>query len=339
MRTMSAVTLLPVLACLPDLPDADIDSEVPLDEDTGVVRDSGDTGDSSVPPLVLQSVSAGGQFTCGLTFDQEVVCWGHEGEGQQASPYPSLQTVSVGFNYSCGLDFSNNIVCWGGVFSDEKAVNDIEFPTLEEDEGEYSEIELGKEHGCAVSTGRKLRCWDGSYSVNALMDDQPMNGIIAVSTSGYHACAIRTSGSPECWGYAGKVDEIGKLKWDAVSIPEDVESLSAIGTGRYHTCGIEESQDQVIRCWGQDHSGQVSEAPDGEFEQLAVGDFHNCALDLSGEMSCWGRNDYGQATAPPGSFLAVSAGLDHTCALNTEHEVECWGNDALGQTLVPSGAE
>jgi alpha-tubulin suppressor-like RCC1 family protein len=81
----------------------------------------------------------------------------------------------------------------------------------------------------------------------------------------------------------------------------------------------------------------VEGAPDGEFAQIGVGEFHNCVLNGTGEMLCWGWNEFDQAEAPDGHFLAVSAGEQHTCALDMEHVVQCWGDDAYGQISPPPG--
>jgi alpha-tubulin suppressor-like RCC1 family protein len=348
MRNPFAVFLLPILACLPDLQGLpDFVHDTGSSDDSGPV-DTSDTGARPTVPLVLKSLSAGSFHTCGLTFENEVVCWGRldETDINHRPPPPSgaLEAVAVGYNYSCGINTSKEIVCWGGVFSDEFPGNKPELPQASESDGAFTQIDVGWDHGCAVTTSRVLHCWDGSYSTDPLVDDQPSHGILAVSTSGYHACVIRTQGSPQCWGYAGdwdrddkddKSDTYGKLFWDSLTIPDDIDTMSAIGTGRYHTCGLDQGNGNIVRCWGNDDLDQVSGAPMGEFDQITVGEFHNCVLNGTGEMSCWGWNDHGQATPLAGKFLAVSAGENHTCALDLNHEVQCWGDDQYGQSSPP----
>lgn len=74
---------------------------------------------------------------------------------------------------------------------------------------------------------------------------------------------------------------------------------------------------------------------------LAAGGGHTCALLRSGEVYCWGSNDFGQigAGAAPASvpeparvasgerFAAVSAGGETTCALNGAGKLFCWGRN------------
>ena len=42
------------------------------------------------------------------------ICWGYDAYGQ-ASPQPNLvlKSVDAGNDHSCGVKTSNNVVCWG----------------------------------------------------------------------------------------------------------------------------------------------------------------------------------------------------------------------------------
>lgn len=66
---------------------------------------------------------------------------------------------------------------------------------------------------------------------------------------------------------------------------------------------------------------------------LAAGSEHTCAIDPTGALSCWGRDDHGQVGDAPtsGTFTAVSAGADHSCALAADASITCWGGDSEGQ--------
>lgn len=75
----------------------------------------------------------------------------------------------------------------------------------------------------------------------------------------------------------------------------------------------------------------------GSATTISVGDSHACALLRSGEIECWGGNDYGQADAPAGRFIAVSAGGEHTCAVRETGALACWGSDFAGRTDAPEG--
>lgn len=79
---------------------------------------------------------------------------------------------------------------------------------------------------------------------------------------------------------------------------------------------------------------------------VAAAEGHTCAVRGTGEVFCWGRNDFGQlgdgsttdsdvpvraATPTDAIFVQVAAGLQHTCALATDGRVFCWGNNSDGQ--------
>lgn len=71
---------------------------------------------------------------------------------------------------------------------------------------------------------------------------------------------------------------------------------------------------------------------------------HNCAINATHELYCWGKNEYGQlgdgtvqdrntagAVPTPLRFDRVAAGGGHTCAITTEGELYCWGRNFWGQ--------
>ena len=63
------------------------------------------------------------------------------------------------------------------------------------------------------------------------------------------------------------------------------------------------------------------------YTAVSAGGGHTCAIRESGEIACWGLNEYGQTDAPPGKFRAVSAGGRHTCAIRESGAIECWGSN------------
>jgi alpha-tubulin suppressor-like RCC1 family protein len=86
--------------------------------------------------------------------------------------------------------------------------------------------------------------------------------------------------------------------------------------------------------------------------QVALGDNHTCVLLTSGDVRCWGNNQFGQlglgntnnlgddeaiTSVPPIKFPVgfkvkqITAGNDHTCALSEAGTVICWGRNDRGQ--------
>ena len=71
---------------------------------------------------------------------------------------------------------------------------------------------------------------------------------------------------------------------------------------------------------------------------LSAGGCHTCAVKSTGELVCFGRNDYGQCAVPAGlgTVVAVAAGSAHTCAVKSTGEVVCFGRNDSGQCAVPA---
>ena len=77
---------------------------------------------------------------------------------------------------------------------------------------------------------------------------------------------------------------------------------------------------------------------------ISAGRFHTCALDTTGDISCWGDNSSGQlgdgsrlpSNVPvPVSgglvFSSVVAGGRHTCGVAGAGVAYCWGSNEEGQ--------
>lgn len=206
--------------------------------------------------------------------------------------------------------------------------------------------------------------------------------------AGYgHACAILQGGVLKCWGK----NDYGQLglgdtdnRGDAAG--EMGSSLPAVtlGTGRtakrvfasgYHTCAI--LDDDKVKCWGRNSAGQVGigsvsftyNRGDGANEMgddlpyvnlgtsstvktMSLGLLHACALMESGDVKCWGENNYAQLgidstvdkNAPAAVLMgtttatAIACGMYHTCAIIASGDVKCWGRKNNGQLGADYGA-
>ena len=189
-------------------------------------------------------------------------------------------------------------------------------------------------------------------TIRPLTDGEAPAAFIAVSVGSGYSCAIRDTGTIECWGenYRGRLDApSGKF--------------TAVSAGSSHACGIRESGE--IECWGgnrePDDVHQVdygqTDAPDGAFTAVSAGYDHTCAIRDTGESVCWGANGWhytdsttgergfqktGQSDPPPGSFTAISADHGYSCGLRETGAIECWGyrSAPLGSyTTVSAGSE
>ncbi len=283
--------------------------------------------------LEFIALDAGGNSACGVTRDKLIYCWGDDSFGQVgnglkgAAEQPSLATVA---------------------------------------QERFDSITVGGAHACALNTARQAYCW-GKDSLGQLGDDRSVNSTTpipvaggraysAISAGGDHTCAI-SAGQAFCWGLndQGQLGNgtIGGYSTVPVAVV-DGNSFTAISAGGNHTCALT-SAGQVM-CWGANGNGQASGAGSdtlaiaqpapvgsGTYTMITSGFDHSCALAAGGSVSCWGRNNWGQAgnggTSSPAaagaitstlSFRSISAGAEHTCGIATDNETYCWGSDVLG---------
>jgi YVTN family beta-propeller protein len=116
---------------------------------------------------------------------------------------------------------------------------------------------------------------------------------------------------------------------------EPTYGQGVINAGHFHQCRLQTSG--TLDCWGRDDFGQAT-PPAGVFTSVVGGSAHSCALGADGEVSCWGNNVFGQATPPAGVFTQIASGFRHTCGLREDRSIECWGQNDQGEAAAPVGA-
>src|SRR5699024_9330094 len=118
--------------------------------------------------------------------------------------------------------------------------------------------------------------------------------------------------------------------------------------------------DQALYCWGDNHFGQLGNGESGgeqpspvrigsdhDWQQVAAGGYHACALTTAGQAYCWGRNGSGQlgigtkgndsnssvpvAVAFDGAWQQISAADYHSCGIDSDARLLCWGPNDVGQ--------
>lgn len=124
-------------------------------------------------------------------------------------------------------------------------------------------------------------------------------------------------------------------------------------------CALEDCGDGVLNLLEEcddgneiDNDGCDADCTGPDVVQLALGTNHSCALLDTGNVRCWGLNNFGQlgygntinvgdsAFGPVflagdvpvgGKVTQLSAGAEHTCALLDTGKVRCWGQNTFGQ--------
>jgi alpha-tubulin suppressor-like RCC1 family protein len=290
---------------------------------------------SAAAALSFIQVSGGDRFSCGVTTDNRVYCWGENDSGQlgdgtqtkESRPVPVAGTlrfrqISAGYHHTCGVTTTNQAYCWGqgvdGELGDGAAV-DRSTPVLVGNGRLFRQVDAGQYHTCGVSyPDNKAYCWgyNGSF---ALGDGTSTSHPSPVAVKGGHLFHQVTAG-----GVFG------------------------------HSCGVTTS-DQAF-CWGWNDKGQLGDgskvprstpvavAGTRQFDQIEAGDTHTCAVTTGDRAFCWGNNRDGQmgdgtvkissvprAVAGGLGFTRVSTGRLHSCGETTGNRAYCWGNNVDGQ--------
>jgi alpha-tubulin suppressor-like RCC1 family protein len=147
-----------------------------------------------------------------------------------------------------------------------------------------------------------------------------------------------------------------------------VAQLTAITTGIYHTCALENGQ---AYCWGDNGSDELGNGTSGGYStapepvdaggvlagktltQISAGGFDTCALDSAGAAFCWGDSaqppgdegelgdgSYASSDVPVAvdtsgvlagkTLTQVSVGYGVACALDDTGAAYCWGDNQSG---------
>lgn len=198
----------------------------------------------------------------------------------------------------------------------------------------------------------------------------PLTGVQRITAGDAHTCAVTGDGRLLCWGFNARGQLGDGSTTDrrfAVPVAGDLQNVSALDAGRFHTCA--EAGNGGLHCWGANGSGQLgdgstenrltpepSNTPDltaagREVLGIAAGGQHTCVLSRRspGEatsIACSGSNNEGQignglvqsesiTRRVEGVGLrgasAIAVGSNHSCLLQPDGEVRCWGLNSSGQ--------
>jgi alpha-tubulin suppressor-like RCC1 family protein len=189
----------------------------------------------------------------------------------------------------------------------------------------------------------------------------PLTGVTAVSAGeGWHACAMLSSGTAECWGNndGGQLGN-GTTNFSASAVAvSNLTGVTAVAPGVEHTCAL--LSGGAVSCWGNNSDGELGNGTTTSSSTpvavpnltgvtaIAAGSLQTCALLSNGTVECWGNwsesldgtlNSWTTSltsTTPVAipnltAVTAISAGDEYACALVVAGAVECWGNNEAGQ--------
>ena len=224
-------------------------------------------------------------------------CWGYGNYGQLGNGGTSDKTtptltsslgtgrtavaLSSGTFHTCAILDNGAVSCWGfGGYGQlgNGGTSDKTTPTLTSSLGTGRTavaLSSGEYHTCAILDNGAVSCWGypqygqlgnggTSYKSTPTLTSSLGTGrtAVALSSGGYHTCAILDNGSVSCWG-RGVYGQLGNGATSDVTTPTLTSSL---GTGRTAVA----------------------------LSSGASGGHHTCAILDNGAVSCWGSGSYGQ---------------------------------------------
>lgn len=195
-------------------------------------------------------------------------------------------------------------------------------------------VAVGGGHVCAIGLNSKALCWGANDAGQANPPDDKRASYEEVDAGVDWSC-LREGSRWTCFGSRSGESDIwsGVYTWSTIY-------------GTNHSCPRKSFRDReyyIVECQGHNTYGQAAYGDsawgeiDAGLNYWRVGADHNCLLDDSGEVSCWGRNHVGQTDVPDARFSAIAAGKNHNCGVTTNGEILCWGDNFFGQTDGPQG--
>ena len=323
------------------------------------------------------AIAAGEHHTCALSSGGGVKCWGLNannqlGDGtneQRNAPVDvvdlgsGVSAIATGGSHTCALTTGGGVKCWGtdthGQLGDEGINENKSTPVnVTGLTGGVVRIAAGARHSCAVTSAGGLKCWgyngDGQLGNSTLtFPDSPTpvdvtelsSGVLNVTASatGYHTCALTTTGGVKCWGRndQGQVgdDTIQNQRKTPVNVSGLDSGGASISAGGNHTCVV--MSDGVGKCWGFNFYNQLGNSGSGNSTvpmDIVAGDAYiqgnsvyasagmNIVLnDVAGEVLIR-HNTIGQNLGPGLSLSGLTSGdglLIHNNNLfaNTEYDL------------------
>jgi alpha-tubulin suppressor-like RCC1 family protein len=252
----------------------------------------------------IAQVEAGDGHTCARLTDGQVRCWGDNdagaiGDGTTLTerhlpttvlrpdglgPLTGVRSIEVG-DHSCALVAGGQARCWGP--------------------NDFGELGDGTTTGRPLPVAVKLR------------PGVRLTGITQLSAGDGTTCARLSDRRARCWGRNnyGQVgdgtpaDERHRPRLVTVPGGGALTGVRQVSVGRDHACALLDSGQ--VRCWGDNDAGRLGDGttqdrrrarvvknPAGTGPltgaiQVVAGDGPTCALLRSGQVRCWGENQYG----------------------------------------------
>lgn len=245
-----------------------------------------------------------------------------------------IASISSGDEYTCAISQENRVYCWGlndngqlGIGSTTSSIIPVEANTSGVLSGKsLTMVATGWRHTCAVDSSNLLYCWGGNNLGQLGTDSTTLSNLpLLIDTDGievgsvyanaYDSCALDINGAAYCWG-SGSTGQLGDgsarlSNQPVIADPENIlegKTIKLTTEGENHTCVV--ASDDKIYCWGYNADGQLGNGS-------TINSFTPVAVDFSGYLS--GK-----------TIKAISSGRGYTCVIASDNQIYCWGDNSRG---------
>ena len=184
--------------------------------------------------------------------------------------------IGVGYQYSCALSRQGAVRCWGRNGNGRLGDGSVQSSTVPVGvlglQADVAGLSVGINHACAVDGAGQGWCWGGNdlgQIGNGVISSDPVTAPVmveglpapvqAIEGGGGHSCAIAgAEGAVYCWGW-NLMGQLGDGSTTDSATPVAVTGLPgaavALALGDLFSCAL--LADQRAFCWGSNDRGQL----------------------------------------------------------------------------------
>ena len=304
--------------------------------------------DSKWPTMV----TTGAYHTCLVYDDGSMTCAGKNSDGRLGYGLSAETTNSLhlpvnfpedvhvvkavaGWASTCAIDSQGRLWCWGYNNYGQIGVGDVgvnhftpQLVNLGQNQT-ISDVDIGEDFTCALTNLSRLYCWGynnygqlNNESFGTSFTTYPMevvfpNHIVPVSITAEEqtACILSDIGAVYCWGknnYGQLGDGTTTTRYSFVqTLLPKSDPAIDVKTGGIHTCALLSSGD--MRCWGYNNYLQS----EGAYDSVS----HVGTTQITPRL----------VSGLPLNPISFDLGKEHTCVVLLDQSIKCFGLNSNGQ--------
>jgi alpha-tubulin suppressor-like RCC1 family protein len=284
--------------------------------------------------MQAQSVDSSVNTMCAVALSSKVKCWlwgpnylqdGTPDSEGYVTGISNAVAVSNNYGSTCALIVGGTVKCWGhygwGILG-PNITSDSAIPVTIQGLDNVVQIESGWDHTCALKATGDVYCWGrndigqvGVGFTNRMVSVPTkvfgLSKVTSISAERHHSCATTSAGKVWCWGdNAWGQEGIGSAG-GFYNVPVEVSSISnarRVYSGSDFNCAI--SFENKAYCWGANNTRQANPSNSGDLisspsllaldnvDSMLLGHGESCAALQTGEIKCWGANQFGGLLTP-----------------------------------------